>query len=439
MKNVKIQKSTKEKPKLSDGIIWTLMYVISIIHGLMCIVQGILSSCVEQIKLEFNLNDEEFSFFGSINGFGSLIGSIIFTLIIENINHKFLICNMLILNSISHLSFFFKLQYPFLLLSRFVSGFASVFCFIYFPMWVNKFGITDSINFMQTVVQISHTIGKIFGYFIYLILGSKNWKYGFLYETFSVCTMTLIMIIIPYKYYDKDYENQDNNEKSFDIPDHEETIINDIILNIPYIFITLYRSNILFIFVAVDFWYSDYLQYSLNEKDPSHIFWSYFITIVISSLIGLILGNVIINKIGGINSHHIFISMIILQILSVLFGIFSNIVNSIIYFTTLMSAYMIFNSAAGLISISASFLVMPKSLVGTATGFYSIAVNLLAFLPAPYIYAFIKSRISEGKNIIVIFMIYALLGVFELLIAEIYMRVKKIKIYKEAYKKIEIN
>ena len=45
--------------KLSEEIIWLLMIVFSIIHGLMCISQGMLSSCVTDIKNEFNLSDEK--------------------------------------------------------------------------------------------------------------------------------------------------------------------------------------------------------------------------------------------------------------------------------------------------------------------------------------------------------------------------------------------
>ena len=42
--------NARNKP--SEDIIWILMFVISLIHGFMCISQGILSSCVTQIKHE---------------------------------------------------------------------------------------------------------------------------------------------------------------------------------------------------------------------------------------------------------------------------------------------------------------------------------------------------------------------------------------------------
>jgi predicted MFS family arabinose efflux permease len=81
---------------LSKKIIWILMILISLSHALIYISPGILSSCITQIKIELGLSDEEFGMFGTINGFGALIGSLVFTLIIEKVNHKVLITSALI-------------------------------------------------------------------------------------------------------------------------------------------------------------------------------------------------------------------------------------------------------------------------------------------------------------------------------------------------------
>ena len=436
MKKVKVSNLNDLKSnKLLDEIIWLLMFIMSAIHGLMRISPGILSSCVTQIKTEFELSDEKFSMFGTINGFGCLVGSLIFTFVIEKISHKKLICFMLLLNCISHFAFYFKLSFYNLLISRFISGFASVFCFIYFPMWVDKFAIKNWTNFMQTTVQLCNTIGHILGYFIYLILGSKNWKYGFLIEIFTISSFTFIMILIPSKYYDKKPENKEYKEIYYYEENEEESVIKDIICNLPYILITLYRGNRLFVFVAIDYWFSDYLQNALKEINPSIIFWSYSVTIVISNIFGNILGGIIINQIGGTKSKNSFAAMAFLQFIAVLFGILSPLPNNVFDFSMLMSLYMFLNSASGIISISASFAVMPQNLTGTATGIYSIIVNLIAFLPAPYLYAFIKSFFQDGSNIIIVLMIYAFFGALELIIADVYMRVKKIKIHKEIEQK----
>ena len=451
-------KITKPDTKLSEKVIWLLMYILSTIHGLMVIVPGMLSSCITEMKSEFGLSDKEFGMFGTVNGFGSLLGSLAFTLVIEKINHKCLICSMLLINCLCHFAFFFKLNYSILLGSRFICGFVCVFCFIYFPMWVDKFAMKKWVNFMQTFVQVANTIGHIFGYFIFLLLGGTQWKYGFLIESISISSLVFIMILIPFKYYDKNYINPENikivnnegdtsenknikekkeisSETQIQKDEQEkETIMKDIICNIPYVLCTLYRGNRLFIFVAINFWYSDYLQNSLLEKNPSVIFWSYSITMVIASLIGNILGGVVINKIGGTRSKHIYVAMGVLQFICVIFGLCAPFSTSVLVFTILMSIYILVNSASGILSISASFAVMPKTLTGTATGIYSLTVNLIAFLPAPYAYAFIKNLFNDGSYIMIVLMLYGLFGCFEIMAADIYMRVKKIKIYSSEFK-----
>ena len=318
-------------------------------------------------------------------------------------------------------------------------------------MWVDRFAMKKWINFMQTFVQVANTIGHIFGYFIFLLLGGTRWKYGFLIESLSISALAFVMILIPFKYYDKNYVNQETTnlvasegdssenkiikEKKVTKDEQEkETVMKDIICNIPYVLCTLYRGNRLFIFVAINFWYSDYLQNSLLEKDPSVIFWSYSITMVIASLIGNILGGVVINKIGGTKSKHIYVAMGVLQFISVIFGLCAPFTSSVLIFTILMSVYILVNSASGILSISASFAVMPKTLTATATGIYSLTVNLIAFFPAPYAYAFIKNLFNDGTYIMIVLMLYGLFGCFEIMAADIYMRVKKIKIYSSEFK-----
>ena len=425
---------------LSEKVIWLLMSIISLIHGLICISPGILSSYVTELKKEFNLNDEKYGNLGTAYGFGSLLGSLIFALIIRIVNNKYLICGMITINCFCNFIFFFTINFSILLTSRFVSGFASVFCFIYFPIWVENFAMKKWVNFMQTTVQVANTVGNIIGYFIYLILGSHKWKDGFFIESFSILFLVLIMLMIPSRYYNKNKKIKNNVEitdskvtqlekKGLGI-DSSENIVKEIFLNFPFIMIVLYRANRIFIFQALNFWFSDYLQNSLSEKNPTVIFWSYSITMVFSSLIGNILGGIIVNKIGGTKSKLSFISMAILQFLSIIFGFFSPITDSVLYFTILMSFYILFNSASGIISISATFAVVSENLAGPANGVYSFIVNLIGFLPAPYFYAILKKILKKESHIIILLMFYGFVGCFELVGADIYMRTKKIRLYR---------
>ena len=435
---------TNYENSLSEKTIWILMSIISLIHGLICISPGILSSYVTEIKNEFKLTDDKYGNLGTVYGLGSLFGSLIFAIVIQKMNNKYLICGMIIINCLCNFIFFFTINFSILLFSRFISGFVTVFCFIYFPIWVENFAMKKWINFMQTTVQIANTIGNIIGYFIYLILGKNKWKDGFFIESFSVLFLVLIMLMIPDKYYNTNKEKKINNEvdnvstnenikNSESGKAKEYNIVKDILFNFTFIMIVLYRANRIFIFQALNFWFSDYLQNSLFEKNPNIIFWSYSITMVFSSLIGNIFGGIIINKIGGIRSKLSFIAMSILQLLSVIFGIFSPITYSVLRFTILMSIYILLNSASGIISINATFAVVSEVLTGPANGVYSFIVNLIGFLPASYSYAVLKKLLKKESYIIIILMIYGLVGFIELIAAEIYMRTKKIWLYRKRY------
>ena len=439
--NIQIEINSADN-SLSESVIWILMSIISLIHGLICISPGILSSYITELKKEFNLNDEKYGNLGTVYGLGSLIGSLTFTFVIRIINNKYLICGMIIINCFCNFIFFFTINFSILLFSRFISGFATVFCFIYFPIWVENFAMKKWVNFMQTTVQIANTIGNIIGYFIYFILGSNKWKDGFFIESFSVLFLVLIMVMIPDRYYNKkkklknEVEISDSNTMKIEkntglVNNSEENIKKEIIFNFPFIMIVLYRANRIFIFQALNFWFSDYLQNSLSEKNPKVIFWSYSITMVFSSLIGNILGGIVINKIGGTKSKFSFLAMAILQLLSVLFGIFSPLTNSVSFFTILMSMYILFNSASGIISISATFVVVSEILAGPANGVYSFVVNLIGFLPAPYFYAVMKKILKKESHIIILLVFYGFIGCFELIGADIYMRAKKIRLYSQ--------
>ena len=147
-------------------------------------------------------------------------------------------------------------------------------------------------------------------------------------------------------------------------------------------------------------------------------------------MFGILLGSVIIYFIGGTHSKHSYVTMTLLQFISLIYGFSSSFTHSVLIFSLLLSLYVLHNSACGLIAVSASFEVMPKTLRGTAVGIHSIIKDLTGFLPASYTYVIIKGLVG-GNYIIAVLMLYGLIGCAELFIADIYMRIKKIKLYKE--------
>ena len=77
------------------------------------------------------------------------------------------------------------------------------------------------------------------------------------------------------------------------------------------------------------------------------------------------------------------------------------------------------------------FAVVSDNLAGPANGVYSFIVNLIGFLPSPYFYAVLKKIFKKESYTILLLMFYGFIGCFELAGADIYMRAKKIRLYRQ--------
>ena len=73
---------------------------------------------------------------------------------------------------------------------------------------------------------------------------------------------------------------------------------------------------------------------------------------------------------------------------------------------------------------------MPKTLKGSACGILSIILILIGKLPAFDGYKLIKSFVGED-GILNVLMLYGMIGCIELMIADFYMKIKKVKLYQK--------
>jgi hypothetical protein len=92
--------------------------------------------------------------------------------------------------------------------------------------------------------------------------------------------------------------------------------------------------------------------------------------------------------------------------------------------------YNYFNSACEIIALNISFLLMPKTLKATASGILSIIIITLGILPEFNGYKLINNFVGES-GIINVLMLYGMIGCFELMIADFYMKVNKNKLYQK--------
>ena len=96
----------------------------------------------------------------------------------------------------------------------------------------------------------------------------------------------------------------------------------------------------------------------------------------------------------------------------------------------MICTYNYFNSACEIIALNISFALMPKNFKATANGILSVIIISLGILPAFNGYKFIKNYVGES-GIINVLMLYGMIGCIELIIADFYMKIYKIKLYQK--------
>ena len=417
---------------LSKSVIWILLILISINNALISMSPIILHSCQKQIKFELKLSAQMYDLLKTFHNLGALLGSILFTLVIEKINHKTILISFLLINCLCHFSFYLKLSFLAISISRFVSGLVSTFCFIYFPFWVDKFGINNWIGFMHALVQIFRIIGIYFAYFLIYLIGHRKWNFGFLLESVLVTVVTFLMYLIPEDYYDKRYIDLERENKIDIIIEkiEKETVINDILLNIPFLLLQFCRGKMLFINQTIKYCYNSKVDFHKFIKEKGLIFHSYLFNTILVSILGVITGSLLLYMIGGQYSRCSFLLIFYLQLISCFMGFISNKFDSTAYFNIMICLFNYFNAASRIISLIASFAVMPKTLKGVSCGILSIIHILIGILPDKIGFNLIKNYFGK-QGIINVLMLIGMVGCFELIVADFYMKFNKIKLYQK--------
>ena len=419
-----------ELQTLSKSILFLLAILISLNSSFLFISQVILKNCQSRIIFELRLSNQSYDLLRSFHNLGSLLGAIIFSLVMEKVNHKKIIISFLLVNCLCHFSFYLKLPFLTLLISRFFSGLVSTFCFVYFPFWVDKFGVNNWITFMQGLIQISKIFGISLGYSIHSIIGSRRWNIAFLLESILVTIVTFIMYLIPNDYYDKRYIDMERENINFDGKIEKETILKDIFLNFPFLLLQLYRGQILFINKTVSYLFYNQIDSAIFINEKNILYHSYIFNTIFSSFLGIVSGSLIFSIIEGQNRKYAFICIFYLQLLACFLFFISNKYYSVVFFNVTICAYNYFKSACEIIALNISFALMPKTLKATANGILSIIIISLGILPAFNGYKLIKNYLGESGFINVL-MLYGMIGCIELIIADFYMKLNKINLYQK--------
>ena len=380
-----------------------------IIIGFVCgIDPAATATQINQILIDLNLTESEFGIFSSLLFFGKLLGSFGFIFIVNKINRKYLYIGTLYIFSLSLFITTITTNKLVLYSSRIVLGFSSVYFGIYVPVWTDQFGMRNMKSIMFTFINISFTIGGLFGSILSTYISS--WKICFYIETAVVFVITSITLLFSEKYFsNKLYSKQESKRESAFIEIHTKddkdgdnsnnnTQSNVCMLFKKKIFLA-YSFGTAFAFIPMigfgTFAYS-YLEHVLGVKDKTQRLFSMSLLTLIMP-VGAVIGGVIGQCAGGYHNKRVHLFVNFLLLISVIGGLLLPYMKCIVHFTfvnVMMSLAFsaMFPCVMGIIINS-----VPLEMKVMASSFNSFINNLIGTLPSPYLYAIINERYRETQ------------------------------------------
>ena len=326
-------------------------------------------------------------------------------------------------------------------------GFCEVFSLIYFPIWVDQYGVKDMKTIWLTFLQMGVPLGWILGYLIEVcsIKYYKSWEGGFFIQIILVCVCNSILFLTPDKFFERNYKHSESTQEEiqneFNIfkeaysknlkKNHNEyllknmNLINDVysskygrpslysifsmvdneeefgkekycraliqlLKNKSYISTMLGISCSLFVITGIQFWISDYMQ-EVIHLNSSETYFIYVIVCISAPTLGVLTGGFLIQYLGGYTTEKALDAICKLTFISFICSSFLPIFEFPIIFAIFIWLLLFFESSVtpgltGLMisSISGNYKELGNSIT-------QLFYNLIGFLPSPFIYGLVSS------------------------------------------------
>ena len=236
--DIKHQQKDSDKPQfipISRKMRWIVFSFIVSLTVFMDLDQGILSSTTTELMRDFHMSERELGGLGGMIFLGSSIGCLCSFALISRVNRKYL---LLATMSLDVLCLFFTTQTTNLILlymCRIVAGIVQCFLAIYSPVWTDQFGVHKHKSILISLINLSSTIGSLFGYVMGIVFGWENSFY--IQNIIIIIHIVFLILFLPDKYFSMNlmplkaklqFTNLNDNKETKENAEEDE---NDIIIN----------------------------------------------------------------------------------------------------------------------------------------------------------------------------------------------------------------
>ena len=413
--------SESEKPtmRLSRFTRIVIFICFFVIHLLNCSDGGVVSARSNQIKEELQINDKSFGIYGSIVQIGRIIGTLSVMVLLNLFDRKYLIFFALILKCSTFLIYFVTSNYIVIMIFRFLQGFAHVFTYVYFPTWVDQFGLQSYKTIMTSFIQTASPFGSVFGFNATTFLG--DYKYGFALLAFTILPLDFILLFMPDKFFSpkifflkKKKEEHDGRESEYSLFEVDEEKMKQKqaekekkpegpsiwfqLLRPVFATIVLARTVLMFSFMGTHYWIGDYFQNVLGQDGKVAKASVYSVVSLFGPFTGSMVGAAFCEKVGGYTKR---VSSLLCCGFSVLTGICAVLIpmtDDMMVFTVELFLFFFFANCMMPILIGISFNCVDKKLKGASYSVNSLMCTFLGNLPAPSVYGFINDMYKETNK-----------------------------------------
>ena len=165
-----------------------------------------------------------------------------------------------------------------------------------------------------------------------------------------------------------------------------------------FILINITLCSIYAIVAAIQFWINDYLQYGLKIEEAQTRFIMFGSVIVTSPPLGMIIGGIILSKVGGYEAEKAIYIPLIASLIVVIFANLAPLSTNVYIFLPLFWVYFFSGSAVIPAANGISLVSVDKKFAGAASSISILVYNVLGRFPGPNLYAFFKSWVDDPSS-----------------------------------------
>ena len=438
--------------KSSRKLIFWLIFIINLFNHLD---HGAIAACTTYLMNELSLDHADLGLVGSLVYLGLTIGSTLAGKIFSTYTPKWIVSITILLSCVFLYSLTDSKTMLGLSISRICCGFFQVFSMIYFPVWIDQFGIYEQRTIWLSFLQLGPALGTMLGYAIEAI-GIRlfnTWRFGFYFQCVVLIGITALFLLTPDKTFSTHYKrtnltrefiqngiepstalyrqyNVINGNKYDRLSDFSIYVLDDIeetkkefnyidvlksllIHNRVYLYTLSGICCLLFIITGIEFWITDYMVTILKQEE-NKVYITFAIVCISAPTLGVLLGGYLIDNLGGYTDKRALQTCFHFSVVSGCCGIPLPFVNSFWVFVLLMWFTLFFGGSImpGLTGILlASIDDDGKEASNSITHF---CYNLIGYLPAPVLYGLV-CNVTGGNGSrwgLVMLMCFTLVGMY---------------------------